>query len=72
MSDPEIGIDRYGGGDYRDFYVPSVQACSDSCLKDPECMSFSFNVSSNQCWLKNDVPLRVENKGFISGVKFMQ
>ena len=72
MSQLEIGTDRYGGEDFRDFPVSSVEECSDACLNDPDCRSFSFNVSAKQCWLKKDVPLRVENSGFTSGVKYLR
>jgi hypothetical protein len=69
MSQYEVGIDRYAGQDYSNFTVPGVQACSSACLNDPKCMSFSFHVKTNHCWLKSDVPLRVENNEFTSGVK---
>jgi hypothetical protein len=72
MSALEMGIDRYGGEDYSDFASPSAQACSDSCLKDPKCKSFAFNLNANQCWLKASVPRRVENTGFASGVKILK
>ena len=71
MADLEVNIDRYGGDDYSNFSTPSAQACCNACLKDPKCMSFSFNVSASQCWLKSNVPLRVENRGFVSGVKIV-
>lgn len=69
MSPLEVSTDRYRGDDYSNFTALSPQACSDACLADKRCMAFSFNVSANQCWLKGDVPLRVENGGFVSGVK---
>lgn len=71
MSALEDSTDRYGGVDYSNFTTAGPQACSDSCLADSRCMAFSFNVSANQCWLKGDVPLRVENSGFVSGVKIL-
>jgi hypothetical protein len=70
MSDFEMGIDRYGGIDYNGGApAASVQACSDACLSEERCQAYSFNVSAKQCWLKENVPLRVENSGFVSGVK---
>jgi len=72
MSPLEMGIDRYGGEDYSDFASPSAQACSDSCLKDPKCKAFAFNLNANQCWLKSNIPRRVENSGFASGVKILK
>ena len=72
MSQLEMGIDRYGGEDYSDFASASAQACSDSCLKDPKCKAFAFNLNANQCWLKSNIPRRVENSGFASGVKILK
>jgi hypothetical protein len=72
MSELEYNVDRYGGEDYSNFTSPSSPACSESCLSDPKCMAFSFNVSANQCWLKGNVPLRVQNSTYVSGVKILQ
>ena len=70
MSAFEVGIDRFGGIDYNNGSpARSLQECSDTCLADTRCMSFSFNTQSNQCWLKGDVPLRIENRIFTSAVK---
>ena len=70
MSALEVGFDRFGGLDYNNGAPSeSPNACSHTCLSDSRCMAFSFNVTSNQCWLKSDVPLRVNNGRFISGVK---
>jgi hypothetical protein len=68
MSALEQGTDRFGGKDYRDF-ASTLAECNESCLRDPECMSFSFNTVANQCWLKKDVPSRVTNAMFVSAVK---
>lgn len=73
MSAFEVGIDRYGGKDYGGGSpAENVQACSDACLSDPQCQSYSFNVGAKQCWLKADRPLRVDNREFISGVKVLK
>jgi hypothetical protein len=72
MSDFEIGIDRYGGDLGGGAPAANEQACSDACLSDPLCQAYSFNVAARQCWLKKEQPLRVDNSGFISGVKLMK
>jgi hypothetical protein len=70
MSALEVGIDRFGGNDYNEGApAESANACSHTCLIDSRCMAFSFNVTSKQCWLKGDVPLRRDNRSFTSGVK---
>ena len=69
MSGLEFETDRYGGQDYNNFYAADVRACSETCLADPKCMSFSYNGPANQCWLKADVPLRRENRIFTSATK---
>jgi hypothetical protein len=69
MSTLELATDRYGGDDYSNFAAASAEACSQACLADSRCQSFSFNIDAGQCWLKGDVPLRVDNRTFVSGVK---
>lgn len=69
MSALEHNTDRYGGVEHSNFTAATPEDCSEACRLNPACAAFSYNVSANQCWLKGDVPLRVENPGFISGVK---
>ena len=70
MSALEVGIDRFGGIELNmGAPAESANACSRACLIDSRCMAFSFNETSNQCWLKGDVPLRRDNQRFTSGVK---
>jgi len=72
MSDYDVGVDRFGS-DYKDTTVSGgVDECREICRKDTRCQSFSFNQSANQCWLKNAVPLKRPENGFISGVKKTQ
>jgi hypothetical protein len=71
----QSGFDRIGS-DYLSFQVrngdPAV--CASRCERDARCRAWSFSYprTSNTaatCWLKNQVPARVEDKCCISGVR---
>ena len=71
----QVGFDR-PGGDYSQFPVrggdPAV--CSQRCDRDGRCKSWSFSYPATvspraMCWLKAEVPTRVESGCCVSGVK---
>ena len=71
----QSGFDRRGG-DYASFQIrngdPSV--CAARCERDARCRAWSFSyprtaAASATCWLKNQVPARLEDKCCVSGVR---
>jgi hypothetical protein len=70
----QVGFDRRGG-DYASFQVRSGDpaACASRCDRDSHCRAWSFNYPAGdhpaQCWLKSQVPPRVEDGGSASGVR---
>ncbi|MGN6463211.1 MAG: PAN domain-containing protein, partial [Pseudolabrys sp.] len=71
----QTGFDRRGG-DYTSFALRSGDpaACAARCERDSKCRAWSFSyprtaAAQAMCWLKNDVPPRVEDKCCSSGVK---
>lgn len=63
------------GGDYASFTLrggdPAV--CAMRCERDARCRAWSFSYPSGDkpavCWLKSQVPARVEGSGSVSGVR---
>jgi len=70
----QVGYDRRGG-DYLNFTVRSGDpaVCAARCDRDQRCRAWSFNYPSAEhaatCWLKNQVPPRVEDNASASGVR---
>ena len=71
----QVGYDR-PGGDYSNFVVRSGDpaACAMRCEREGRCRAWSFAYpgvvgASAMCWLKSQVPARVENACCVSGVK---
>lgn len=70
----QVGFDRYGG-DYASFTVRSGDpaVCSARCDRDSHCRAWSFSYPAGdhpaECWLKNQVPPRVEDSMSVSGVR---
>src|SRR5665811_2460085 len=71
----QSGFDRRGG-DYLSFQIrngdPAV--CAARCERDAKCMAWSFSYPRTEnalaiCWLKNQVPSRLEDKCCVSGVR---
>ncbi|MBN2173308.1 MAG: PAN domain-containing protein [Bacteroidales bacterium] len=68
------------GNDYRNFEVKhgdDCQTCEDSCLKDPRCKAYTYVLPGIQaqrgvCWLKSEVPVPIDDKNCISGVKYYE
>jgi PAN domain len=73
-SHAQVGFDRHGG-DYLNFAVRSGDpaACAARCDRDSRCRAWSFSYPSGDrmaiCWLKNQVPPRVEDNLSASGVR---
>ena len=73
-SHAQIGFDRRGG-DYLSFSVRSGDpgACAMRCEHDTKCRAWSFSYPAAErtatCWLKSQVPPRVEDQGSASGVR---
>lgn len=71
----QVGFDR-PGGDYSNAVIRSgdpVQ-CANRCDREARCRSWSFSYPATVgaravCWLKSDVPTRVENSCCVSGVR---
>jgi hypothetical protein len=63
------------GGDYANFVVRSGDpaACSARCDREGRCKAWSFAyptaTARGVCWLKSEVPNRVENPCCVSGVR---
>jgi hypothetical protein len=70
----QVGFDRRGG-DYANFPVRSGDpaACAVRCDRESRCRAWSFNYPTADhpavCWLKSQVPPRVEDGGSASGVR---
>ncbi|HET7850646.1 MAG TPA: PAN domain-containing protein [Pseudolabrys sp.] len=69
------GFDRRGG-DYASFPIRSGDpaVCAARCERDQKCKAWSFSYprtahAAATCWLKNQVPPRVEDKCCVSGVR---
>ncbi|HEX8738164.1 MAG TPA: PAN domain-containing protein [Pyrinomonadaceae bacterium] len=68
MSEREPGKNRQGS-DFGILVNTNVQICENACRDIPNCQSYTFVNSSNQCLFKNTKPTPVENADTISGVK---
>lgn len=74
LSRAQVGFDRRGG-DYLSFAVragdPAV--CAARCDREARCRAWSFNYPTAEhpamCWLKSQVPPRVEDSASASGVR---
>jgi hypothetical protein len=71
----QVGYDR-PGGDYTSFAVRPADpaACAARCERDGRCRAWNFRYPSREspvawCWLKSQVPARVEDKCCVSGVR---
>jgi hypothetical protein len=71
----QTGFDR-PGGDYTSFTVRGGDpaTCAERCDRDPRCRAWSFAYPTTRlpratCWLKTDVPARVEDACCVSGVR---
>jgi hypothetical protein len=70
----QIGFDRRGG-DYLNFPVRSGDPaqCAARCDRDSHCRAWSFAYPAGDraavCWLKSQVPPRIEDSGAASGVR---
>jgi hypothetical protein len=70
----QVGFDRRGG-DYLSFAVRSGDpaVCATRCDRDARCHAWSFSYPTGErtamCWLKNQVPPRVEDNATASGVR---
>jgi hypothetical protein len=70
----QVGFDRRGG-DYTNFPVrsgdPSI--CAARCDREARCRAWSFTFPTADhaatCWLKSQVPSRIEDSGAASGVR---
>jgi PAN domain len=73
-SHAQVGFDRRGG-DYAGFPVRSGDPaiCAARCDREARCRAWSFNFPAGerpaQCWLKSQVPPRIEDSGSASGVR---
>ena len=70
----QVGFDR-PGGDYFNFPVRSgdPNICSLRCEREARCRAWAFGYPTGEgaatCWLKSQVPARVEEPGSVSGVR---
>ena len=71
----QTGFDR-PGGDYSNFVVRAGDpaACAARCEREGRCRAWSFSYprtanTAATCWLKSQVPPRVEDKCCVSGVR---
>lgn len=74
VAQAQIGFDRRGG-DYLNFGLRSGDpaACAARCDRDTRCRAWSFSYPNGDraatCWLKGQVPPRIEDSGSASGVR---
>jgi hypothetical protein len=71
----QTGFDRRGG-DYTNFPIRSGDPalCAARCEREARCLAWSFSYPRSEntysvCWLKNNVPPRIEDKCCVSGVR---
>ncbi len=70
----QVGFDR-PGGDYSSFPVRAGDpaACALRCEHEARCRAWAFSYPSADtgaiCWLKTQVPARIEEPGSVSGVR---
>ena len=71
----QTGFDRRGG-DYTSLQIKNADPaeCAARCERDARCRAWSFSYprterTSATCWLKNQVPARLEDKCCVSGVR---
>ncbi len=71
----QTGFDRRGG-DYLSLQLKSADPadCAARCERDARCKAWSFSSPRTEraaatCWLKNQVPTRLEDKCCVSGVR---
>ncbi|MBO0753827.1 MAG: PAN domain-containing protein [Bradyrhizobiaceae bacterium] len=70
----QVGFDRRGG-DYTSFAVRSGDPalCAARCDRDSHCRAWGFSYPARDrqaiCWLKNQVPPRVEDTASASGIR---
>ena len=71
----QTGFDRRGG-DYTSLPIKNADPaeCAARCERDARCRAWSFSYprterASATCWLKNQVPARLEDKCCVSGVR---
>jgi hypothetical protein len=71
----QTGFDRRGG-DYTSMQLKSADPadCAARCERDARCRAWSFSYPRTEtaratCWLKNQVPSRLEDKCCVSGVR---
>lgn len=70
----QVHYDR-PGGDYANFTLRSGDpaVCAMRCERDARCRAWSFSYPTSEhhavCWLKSQVPARVEATGSVSGVR---
>ena len=71
----QTGFDRRGG-DYTSLQIKNADPaeCAARCERDARCRAWSFSYPRTEratatCWLKNQVPVRLEDKCCVSGVR---
>jgi hypothetical protein len=73
-SSAQVGFDR-PGGDYTSFPVRTGDPaqCALRCEREARCRAWAFDYPTGEsaatCWLKAQVPARVEQPGGVSGVR---
>ncbi|MCC1491238.1 alpha-2-macroglobulin family protein [Cognatishimia sp. F0-27] len=58
-------IDFYGS-DLQPLFDSTLSACERTCLNDPQCRAFTYNINSNACFPKSDITDRVPFVGALS------
>src|SRR5262245_18573015 len=70
----QVGFDR-PGGDYTSFQLRTGDPaqCALRCEREARCRAWAFGYPSGDlaatCWLKAQVPARIEESGSVSGVR---
>jgi len=76
-SKPHMGVLEFDtnrqGSDISYFQTPSVNECSEACLRNDDCMAMTFvqGASGGTCWLKSVKPPKTPRQGMISAEKVL-
>ena len=64
----EVGVDRQGK-DYLQTSLPDSALCKKACDIDLRCKAYTYVLSTDTCYQKDDIPTPTNNQNCISGVK---
>lgn len=68
------GMDYWSGvhNDPIDYVLFTAATCQQKCYNDPNCMAFTYDSSTRECWLKNGITSAIYKAGLVSGMRACQ